>query len=331
MGATCAARSSSSAGARSCASRTRPSRARATAPSSRGSRRARSGGRPASASPPRRRRPAATARRASTPRRTRRRWRRSTCARADRHKERAVRRRNSPHSERVEMPVKKSRVLIAPLAAAAAALALPAGASAEIVEVGAVPPASPPSCPARPCLAVSRTTGYQAKVGTARAPMTIPKTGRIVAWSIALGNPGAQQTTFFNQRLGGESEAQITILNPRRKLRSRVMAVGEPQKLEPYFGSTPQFALQTSLRVRKGWVVALTVPTWAPALAVGLGADTSWRASRGRGDCNDTSAQTAQTRDNQLARYFCLYRTARLTYTATLIADPVKPAAAPAQ
>jgi len=191
-----------------------------------------------------------------------------------------------------------------------------------------VPPVAPPSCPARPCLAVSRTTGYQAKIGAARSVMTIPKTGRIVAWSIALGNPGAQQTTFFNQRLGGESEAQITILNPRRKLRSRVMAVGEPQKLEPYFGSTPQFALQTSLRVRKGWVVALTVPTWAPALAVGLGADTSWRASRGRGKCEDTSAQTAQVRASQLAQYFCLYRTARLTYTATLIPDPTKPPAA---
>jgi hypothetical protein len=85
--------------------------------------------------------------------------------------------------------------------------------------------------------------------------------------------------------------------------------------------------LTTSIRVRKGWVVALTVPTWAPALAVGLGADTSWRASRGRGKCDDTSLQTAQMAANQLAQYFCLYRTARLTYTATLIADPVKPPA----
>jgi hypothetical protein len=159
--------------------------------------------------------------------------------------------------------------------------------------------------------------------------MTIPKNGRLVAWTIGLGNPGAQQTTFFNQRLGGESEAQITIINPRSKLRSRVVGEGEPQKLQPYFGSTPQFALKTSIRVRKGWVVALTVPTWAPALAVGLGADTSWRASRGRGKCEDTSTQTAQLQVNQLAQYFCLYRTARLTYSATLVPDPAKPAPAP--
>jgi hypothetical protein len=212
------------------------------------------------------------------------------------------------------------------LLATAGALAVPATAAAEVIEVGATPPAPPASCPSRPCLAVSRTTGYQAKVGTARGVMTIPKTGRIVAWTIGLGNPGAQQTTFFNQRLGGESVAQITILNPRRKLRSRVVAQGEAQKLQPYFGSSPTFALQTSLRVRKGWVVALTVPMWAPALAVGLGADTSWRASRGRGKCDDTATQTAQMGTSQLAQYFCLYRTARLTYSATLVADPAKPA-----
>jgi hypothetical protein len=221
------------------------------------------------------------------------------------------------------MPVKTRRALIAPVVAATA-LAAPASASAELIEIGAVEPASPPSCPARPCLAVSRTTGYQAKIGTTRAPMTIPKTGRIVAWTIALGNPGTQQTTFFNERLGGEAVAQLTIIDPRRKLRSRVVAEGEPKRLQPYFGTTAQFALRRSIRVHKGEVVALTVPTWAPALAVGLGGDTSWRASRGRGKCADTASQTAQLRPTQLAQYFCLYRTARLTYSATLIADPAK-------
>src|SRR3954454_12812114 len=224
------------------------------------------------------------------------------------------------------MSVIRRHATIAVLAAAAA-LAVPASAGAEVIEVGATTPPTPPSCPARPCLAVSRTTGYQAKVGATRGLMTVPKAGRIVAWTIALGNPGAQQTAFFNQRLGGAAEAQLTILNPRSKLRSRVVAQGEPQKLQPFFGSTPTFALQTSLRVHKGWVVALTVTTWAPALAGGLAAGTSWRGSAGRGQCDDTSAQTAQLRPNQLAQYFCLYRTARLTYSATLIADPVKPPA----
>jgi hypothetical protein len=90
-----------------------------------------------------------------------------------------------------------------------------------------------------------------------------------------------------------------------------------------------QFALTRSLRVRKGWVVALTVPTWAPALSVGLPTDTSWRASRARGDCDDTQGQTAQLRPEMIAQYFCLYRTARLTYTATLVPDAPRSTAAP--
>lgn len=207
--------------------------------------------------------------------------------------------------------------------AACAALALPASASAEIIEIGKLDPPATPSCPAKPCLAVSRTTGYQAKVGTTRGLMTIPKDGFIVAWTIALGKPGTKQTTFFNDKLGGEAQAQITILNPRRKLRSRAVAQGEPQKLAPYFGTTVQFPLMKAISVKKGWVVALTVPTWAPALAVGLGADTSWRASRGKGTCEDTATQTTQTQPNQLAQYYCLYKTARLAYTATLVTAPV--------
>jgi hypothetical protein len=224
------------------------------------------------------------------------------------------------------MLVMRRHSLIA-LLAAGGALALPATAAAAAIEVGGTPPSSPPSCPATPCLAVSRTTGYQAKAGPTRGLMTIPQNGRIVAWTIGLGNPGAQQTTFFNQRLGGEAEARITVLNPRARLRSRVVAQGEPRKLQPYFGSSPTFALARTIRVHKGEVLALTVPTWAPALAVGLGSDTSWRASRGKGSCENTSAQTAQMRDNQLAQYFCLYRTARLTYSATLLPDAARTAA----
>jgi hypothetical protein len=219
--------------------------------------------------------------------------------------------------------------LVATAAAACAALALPAIASAEIIEIGHVDPAPVPSCPARPCLAISRTTGYQAKVGATRGLMTIPKDGSIVAWTIALGKPGTKQTSFFNDKLGGEAQAQITIINPRRKLRSRAIAQGDPQKLTPYFGTTVQFPLAKSIPVKKGMIVALTVPTWAPALAVGLGADTSWRASRGKGKCEDTSTNTAQTLPNQLAQYYCLYKTARLAYSATLVTAPQPAADAP--
>jgi hypothetical protein len=218
-------------------------------------------------------------------------------------------------------------VAVAVAGAACAALALPAFASAEIIEVGKIDPAPVASCPTRPCLAVSRTTGYQAKIGTQRNVMVIPQDGSLVAWSIGLGKPGKKQTTFFNDKLGGEAQAQLTVLNPRSKLRSRAVGQGNPQKLTPYFGTTVQFPLAKSIPVKKGWVIALTVPTWAPALAVGLGADTSWRASRAKGTCEDTSTNTVQTQPNQLAQYYCLYKTARLAYSATLITAPALPPA----
>ena len=215
------------------------------------------------------------------------------------------------------------RLPAATTAAAIVALAVPATVLATEYEIGNTDGPQPaPACPATPCFAISRTTGYQAKVGTKRGLMTIPADGRIVAWSITLGKPGKKQIAFFNQKLGGAASAQITILNPRSKLRSRAVAQGEPQQLEPYFGSTVEFALQKSIPVKKGWVVALSTTTWVPALAVNLGVDTSWRASRGRGTCDDTQSQTAQTQPNQLTQYYCLYRTARLMYTATLITNP---------
>jgi hypothetical protein len=219
------------------------------------------------------------------------------------------------------MAVMRRLPLLAMAGTLCAAVAWPAASLATQAEIGQAGPDPAPACPKSPCLVVSRTTGYQAKVGTTRGLMTIPQDGRIVAWKIALGKPGAKQIAFFDSKLGGEATAQITIIRPGRRLRSRVMAQGEPQKLSPYFGTTVEFPLQQTIAVKKGWIVALTVPTWAPALADGLGPDTSWRAARGKGTCEDTQAQTAQTEDQQLAQYYCLYK-ARLTYSATLVSTP---------
>jgi hypothetical protein len=205
------------------------------------------------------------------------------------------------------------------------ALAVPGAASARIVEIGSVAGESElpaPSCPARPCFAVSRTTGYQAKVGTNRGLMKVPADGRIVAWTIRLSRPGRSQVSFFNRRLGGEASAGITLLKPGRRLFGRVVAQSPVVELQPFFGQTVQFPLEQSLPAKRGQLLALTVPTWAPALATGLGGDTSWRASRPAGECDDTETQTAQAEMRDLAQYRCLYQRVRLTYTATLVTEP---------
>jgi hypothetical protein len=207
--------------------------------------------------------------------------------------------------------------------AAVAACAAPA--SAKIIEVGRTDAA--PACPATPCLAVSRTTGYQVKVGDQRGAFTVPSDGKIVAWSITLGTPTKKQITFFNKGLGGASSAGISLLRPGKHVYSRVMAAGPIEQLQPYFGQTVQFPLDTAIPVKKGWVVALTVPTWAPALTPLLSDHSAWRASRPAKKCSDTATQTAQTNRLDLAQYQCLYK-ARLTYSATLITNPAptKPA-----
>jgi hypothetical protein len=219
------------------------------------------------------------------------------------------------------------RIYIALLASILLALALPAVAPATLTEVGVIPtttPATVPSCPASQCLAVSRTTGFQVKVGTERNILSAPRAGTVVAWTITLGAPNATQIKYFETNEGGPAEAGIAILAPQHKpnLTYKLVAQSPLVKLTPYFGKTAQFPLETTIPVKKGYVVALTVPTWAPALALGFGDDTSWRASRPKAGCKTTSSQTAQSEIGTAVQYYCLYQTARLTYSATLISTP---------
>jgi hypothetical protein len=216
------------------------------------------------------------------------------------------------------------RVLLAALAVALVLIAA-APASAKIIEVGEVGTKPAPSCPTSPCEVISRTTAYQTRIGATRNMFVVPADGRIVAWTITLGKPGKKQQKFFEESLGGPAQAGITILKAGDRYFGRVLAQGTLQTLTPYFGQTVQFPLATSLAVTKGSIVALSVPTWAPALGLGLGRDHVWRASRDVDACDDTQTQSAQIDVQDLTRYKCFYRTARVAYSATLITTPVPP------
>ena len=116
----------------------------------------------------------------------------------------------------------------------------------------------------------------------------------------------------------------IAILRPqpRPNLTYKLVAQSPLVKLETYFGKTAEFPLETTIPIKKKDVIALTVPSWAPALALGFAGDTSWRASRPRKSCTSTSSQTTHTTVGSPVQYYCLYQTARLTYSATLISTP---------
>ncbi len=216
---------------------------------------------------------------------------------------------------------RQGRIVVA--ATLAVMCALPAAASAKRTEIGAMADDIRGSCPDS-CQAVTRSTGYQAKVGPSRDLYRAPADGRIVAWSIALGKPGPKQTAFFEERYGGAAQAAVVVIDARRKLERVVVAKAPLMRLTEYFGQAVQFPLARTLRVRKGQYIGLTVPTWAPALQIGLPSDTSWRSSRAKTGCLDTTTQFALLGTRTTATFNCLYKTARLTYSATFISSPPK-------
>src|SRR5437764_12384291 len=191
-----------------------------------------------------------------------------------------------PPSARVATAMIKRAVPVL-LASLALALLLPAVSPATLAEVGVIPATTPPtvpSCPGSPCLAVSRTTGFQLKVAKQTKLSFAPRSGTIVAWTITLAKPNASQIKFFNANEGGPAEAGIAVLRPQPKpnLTYKLVAQSPPVKLQTYFGKTAQFPLETTIPVKKNDVVALGVPSWAPALALGFNGGPSWLASRPR-------------------------------------------------
>jgi hypothetical protein len=212
-------------------------------------------------------------------------------------------------------------------AAVAAVLLVPAGAFARVTELGSQVSLGTPACPTSPCLAVTRTTGFQLTANGRRGLFTAPRTGRVVAFTIKLGRPSQRQIGFFNQQAGGTARARIAILRPVRTTRRGIVlyslnAQSEDFPLAQYFGQTVQFPLRTSLLARRGYAVALSIPTWAPALAVsGMDNSFAWRSSRVKPCSTNPETQPPHTTPGT-RQYFCTYRPAQLTYTATLISTP---------
>jgi hypothetical protein len=211
-------------------------------------------------------------------------------------------------------------------AALAASARLPAVASAKLTELGAFPEPVRGSCPGIPtdpesCQALTRTTGYQAKVGPDRGLYQAPADGRIVAWTVGLGNPTKKQIAFFEERYGGAAQATVVVLAPDKKLVRNVVAKAPLQRLTDYLGRTVQFPLAQTLPIKKDQYVALTVPTWAPVMQLGLGPDTSWRSSRAATGCLDVTTQFGLVGKRTSAMFRCLYKGVRLTYSATFISD----------
>ena len=210
------------------------------------------------------------------------------------------------------------------------ALVAAAPASAEVRELGvsAEAPLVDPSCPAD-CQAIGRVSGYPVQIGALKNPFLVNEPGKVVAFSVRLGKPDAEQTAFFSNLFGGQAQVRLSILKPARtKRRHRLQAQSEVVDVQSYFGSTPTFALKTPLAIDKRSIVALTVPTWIPAFAVNQPNDVAWRFSRE--NCDDAQEPAAQQTLKSLRTYACFKRTARPVYSVTFTPDPKPTSEAPA-
>ncbi len=232
------------------------------------------------------------------------------------------------------------------LLAALVAIAAPRQADSaplRVVVLGQTPETPPASCPGKivnnveitPCRVEGHVTGFQSIADGVPRPYEAPFEGKIVAWSITLAKPSRVETKtttdevgFFNDFLGAPSQARIGVLRPiedSKPPKYKLVRQSPLETLNPYFGSTPIFALDHPLTVLKGQVVALTIPTWAPMFAFNVSADNTWRGSRLPEHCSskeDIQGGHPQQGIGKIKTYGCYYSNARLLYTATLVKNP---------
>jgi hypothetical protein len=210
-----------------------------------------------------------------------------------------------------------------------AALALPGSASARVVELGSVADAVNPSCPGDPCEAAVRVTALQGRAaGGPKHPYYIRRNGYIVAFTVTLAKPTAEQIAFFNDNFGSPAQVQLSVMRRgdtrKTRLNYRLVSQTELFEVDRYLGSSPTFVLEEPLRVQKTNWIAITVPTWAPIFANNLGRSDWWRSSRAKNSCDPPRSlrQFALTDLRQVNVFGCTYSGARLLYTATYVPDP---------
>jgi hypothetical protein len=224
---------------------------------------------------------------------------------------------------------------------AAAALAPFASAGKKASVLGHTKNAPKPLCPAKPpenkpnqgtkraCSVVGSVTGFQLKANGVRHLTRAPKTGKIVAWAVDISKPNKIERNAFGalnffgtKKFGKEATGRIGVITPKKKGKYKLLRQSPTAKLDQAFGELHYITLNKPLKIKKGQIVALTVPTWIPALGAANDKTTSWRASTGAKKCvrGNNARQRAidarpQTKVGSSRSYGCIYN-ARLLYWA---------------
>lgn len=224
--------------------------------------------------------------------------------------------------------------------------------------LGAAAPETP-SCPlskgSSQCFVEAKVTGFQLSINGKKSPFVAPWKGSVVAWSVKLGKPSAKAEKCLSEGcdigddkrfegFGGPAKARLSILRPVRKSIKKgkqdyVLVRQSPvEELKSFFGSTITFTLHQPLVMRKDYIAAVTIPTWAPIFVGGMSSGNTWRASRtpskkkGRCTVGSGSSQSANVEAGSPVqkldarrRFTCSYKTNRLLYSASIVKAPTAP------
>jgi hypothetical protein len=216
---------------------------------------------------------------------------------------------------------------------AVAVLAAVALGKAGYREYGLDPAAPKPACP-EDCSAAVGLTAYpiqHVRDGGNRVveyPTRVRgRNGWLVGFSVTLGNPRRGERTFYNKRWGKPASVRISILDPEpakkdrenRKQRFRLHNQSEVRDIRPWFGKRVWITLRERMHVRKGQIIALTIPTWAPVLGKTGNRAERWRSSRDRRVCENHYRVAPRQKIGKLRDYRCVYATTRLLYTALVV------------
>jgi hypothetical protein len=184
-----------------------------------------------------------------------------------------------------------------------------------------------PSCPGDPCEAVGSVTGFQQRADGEKGLFKVPATGHVVAWSARLSKPDKDQREFFgnfyrDSEFGTAPAARLAILKPKGKSEFKLKKQSPAVDLRSELGLSPLLTLNRPLKVKRGDIIAVTIPTWLPNFAVEQARDDSWRASRSPKKCTgeaDIKDSRPHTDVGETRRYGCEYSTARLLYWAYFV------------
>jgi hypothetical protein len=224
---------------------------------------------------------------------------------------------------------------------------LPGSASAQIVELGATSstPVAEPACPTgvapNNCFIVlAHTTAVQTETTGLLSPTKVTKDGWIVGFTVGLSNLSSDAKTelgflkSLDAEWGGPPQIMLTVLQPGKNNSYTVAAQSGVFHLIPFLGSVlqqplslpPKFSTLTGLPVKKGEVIGVTVPTWAPVLTYNLTASKySYRQSRKANCLHPPGTQTAQLTVGGTQSYLCNYTGTRVQYSATEITNTPYP------